>query len=77
MGFGFEMVIGEIEPLLGYLCEDREFEEIVMEIWLKSNDRDDARARFEAFGQNLVQARSSYLRSKELDREIFGEDYEV
>jgi len=73
----FEMVIGEIEPLLGYLGEDREFEEIVMEIWLKSNDRDDARTRFEALGQSLVQARSSYLRSKELDREIFGEDYEV
>ena len=48
-----------------------------MEIWLKSNDRADACARFEALGQSLVQARSSYLRSKELDREIFGEDYEV
>lgn len=73
----FEMVIGEIEPLLGYLDEEREFEEVVMEIWLQSNDQDEARSRFEAFGQNLVQARSSYLRSKELDREIFGEDYEV
>ncbi len=73
----FEMVIGEIEPLLGYLGEEREFEEIVMEIWLQSNGQDEARSRFEALGQSLVRARSSYLRSKELDREIFGEDYEV
>lgn len=73
----FEMVIGEIEPLLGYLGEEREFEEVVMEIWLRSNDRNEAHSRFEALGQSLVQARSSYLSSKELDREIFGEDYEV
>jgi hypothetical protein len=73
----FEMVIGEIEPLLGYLGEEREFEEIVMEIWLGSSDQHEARSRFEALGQSLVKARSSYLGSKELDKEIFGEDYEV
>lgn len=73
----FEMVIGEIEPILGYLGEEREFEEVVMGIWLRSHDQDETRSRFEALGQGLVQAKSDYLRSKELDREIFGEDYEV
>src|SRR4030043_1583069 len=32
----FEMVIGEIEPLLGYLGEEREFEDVIMEIWVGS-----------------------------------------
>jgi SNF2 family DNA or RNA helicase len=73
----FEMVIGEIEPLLGYLGEEREFEDIVMEIWLRSRDQEEARSRFELFGQDLVKAKSDYLKSKELDREIFAEDYEV
>ena len=73
----FEMVIGEIEPLLGYLGEDREFDDIVTEIWLRSRDPEEARSRFEAFGQDLVKAKSDYLKSKELDREVFGEDYEV
>jgi hypothetical protein len=73
----FEMVIGEIEPLLGYLGEEREFEDIVMEIWLQSRDHEDACSRFEALGQDLVRAKSDYLKSKELDREVFGEDYEV
>ncbi len=50
----FEMVIGEIESLLSYLGEEREFEEIVMEIWLGSNDEHETRSRFEALGQNLV-----------------------
>ena len=73
----FEMVIGEIEPLLGYLGEDREFEDVVTEIWLRSRDQEEARSRFEVFGQDLVKAKSDYLKSKELDREVFGEDYEV
>jgi len=73
----FEMVIGEIEPLLGYLGEEREFEDIVMEIWMGSRNYEEARSRFEVFGQDLVKAKADYLGSKELDREIFGEDYEV
>jgi superfamily II DNA or RNA helicase len=73
----FELVIGEIEPLLGYLGEEREFEDIVMEIWMRSRNHDEARSRFEEFGQDLVNAKADYLKSKELDREIFGEDYEV
>jgi SNF2 family DNA or RNA helicase len=73
----FEMVIGEIEPLLGYLGEEREFEDIVMEIWMRSRNHEEARSRFEVFGQDLVKAKADYLESKELDRGIFGEDYEV
>jgi superfamily II DNA or RNA helicase len=73
----FEMVIGEIEPLLGYLGEDREFDDIVMEIWLRSGNDEEARSRFETLGRDLVKAKSDYLKSKELDREVFGEDYEV
>jgi superfamily II DNA or RNA helicase len=73
----FEMVIGEIEPLLGHLEEEREFEEIILEIWMQSRDHEEARSRFEKFGQNLLKAKADYLDSKALDREIFGEDYEV
>jgi len=73
----FEMVIGEIEPLLGYLGEEREFEDIVMEIWMRSRNHEEARSRFEVFGADLVKAKSDYLKSKELDREVFGEDYEA
>jgi SNF2 family DNA or RNA helicase len=73
----FEMVIGEIEPLLGCLGEEKEFEEIVMGIWLNSRDRGEARSGFEELGHQLAKAKAGYLRSKELDKEIFGEDYEV
>jgi hypothetical protein len=48
-----------------------------MEIWMRSRNHEEACSRFEVFGQDLVQAKANYLESKELDREIFGEDYEV
>ncbi|GFP25761.1 hypothetical protein HKBW3S25_01242, partial [Candidatus Hakubella thermalkaliphila] len=32
----FEMVIGEIEPILGHLGEDRDFEDIILEMWQKT-----------------------------------------
>jgi len=73
----FEMVIGEIEPLLGYLGDEREFEDIVMQIWMRSRNHEEARSHFEIFGQDLVKAKADYRESKELDREIFAEDYEV
>lgn len=73
----FELVIGEIEPILGYLGEERDFEEIIMEIWLKSGNKEEIQAGFESLGQDLIEAKEGYLKSKELDVEIFGEEYEV
>jgi SNF2 family DNA or RNA helicase len=73
----FEMVIGEIEPLLGYLGEEQEFEDIIMEIWMQSRNHNEAQSRFERFGRDLIKAKTDYLESKTLDGEIFGEDYEV
>jgi len=48
-----------------------------MDIWMRSGNYEEARSRFEVLGQDLVKAKADYLESKELDREIFGEDYEV
>lgn len=73
----FEMVIGEIEPILGRLGEDRDFEDIIMEIWLKSGDKERLKDGFEHLGDELVKAKSEYLAAKALDNEILGEDYEI
>lgn len=73
----FEMIIGEIEPILGYLGEDREFEDIILDIWIKSKNQENIKKGFIAFGDELVKAKTEYLKSTEIDREIFGEDYEA
>ncbi|MCK5506021.1 MAG: ATP-dependent helicase, partial [Thermodesulfovibrionia bacterium] len=73
----FEMVIGEIEPILGHLGEDKDFEDIIMEIWLKSKDEDTLKQGFDLLGNEMANAKAEYVRSKLLDDEIFGQDYEI
>jgi SNF2 family DNA or RNA helicase len=72
----FEMVIGEIEPILGHLGWDREFEDIILELWQKSG-RENLKEGFKQLGSDLVKAKQNYLYAKTADSEIFGEDYEM
>lgn len=72
----FEMVIGEIEPILGAMGEDAEFEDLIMEVWLRSAESVEAGAGFDELGEKLASAKTLYLETKRLDDEILGEDYE-
>jgi SNF2 family DNA or RNA helicase len=73
----FEMVIGEIEPILGHLGKEEDFEDLVMGIWLQSANDGELKAGFEKLGEDLVKAKNEYLKAKSFDSEIFGEDYEI
>ena len=61
----FEMVIGEIDMILGNLeDEEREFEDVVADLWAESADMGDFRRRMEDLGERLVQAKAEYQGSK-------------
>ncbi len=73
----FEMVIGEIEPILGHLEKEEDFQDLVMGIWLNSSNDGELKAGFEKLGDDLVKAKNEYLKAKSFDDEIFSEDYEI
>ncbi len=73
----FEMVIGEIEPILGLTGKEGDLEDIILDIWLKSNDEDEVKEGFEMLGRELMKAKKDYINAKALDEEVFGEDYEI
>jgi SNF2 family DNA or RNA helicase len=73
----FEMVIGEIEPILGHLEKEEDFENLVMGIWLNSANEGELKAGFEELGKDLVRAKNEYLKAKSFDDEMLGEDYEI
>ncbi len=73
----FELVIGEIDTILGNLGSDRDFSKIVMDLWAGSKDDSELKANFDRLGEEIVAARKTYEKTKELDELIFGEDYEV
>ena len=71
----FELVIGEMDMILGHLEEERDFEGIVMDIWTQARTPDEVAAGFERFGDALAQARETYQRTREYDDALFGEDF--
>ena len=73
----FELVAGEIEMILGEYDAEREFADVVMELWARSatqTERDDA---FDRLASELIVARERYQRTQEIDRAVFREDFEV
>lgn len=69
----FELVVGEVDMILGNLNEDKDFEEILFEIWAQSQDDNEVTARLDELGQKLLSAKAQYLRSQKLDDQVFGD----
>ena len=68
----FELVVGEIDMILGNLSDEREFEEIVMDILLTSLSESDLRDRMGALGDQMVEARQEYIRVRDYEEKLFG-----
>ncbi len=74
----FELVMGEMDMILGNLAgdgEEREFEELVVDLWLESEDDAEFRGRLAEMGDRLAAAKSAYLRQRDLDDRLFGDRF--
>ena len=71
----FELVIGEIDMILGNLEEEREFQDVVADLWAASADTDDFSKRMEDLGNRLVTAKEAYLQQRGHDERIFGDRF--
>jgi SNF2 family DNA or RNA helicase len=73
----FEMVIGEIDMIIGRIKGEHEFSEIVYDIWVNSSSEEDKQKSFSQLASQLKRYRTSYQKTKELDEKLFGENYEL
>jgi SNF2 family DNA or RNA helicase len=71
----FELVIGEIDMVLGNLDEEREFQDVVADLWAESANEDDFTHRMEALGNRLLEAKEAYLRQRSHDDKLFGDRF--
>ncbi len=71
----FELVIGEIDMILGNLEEEREFEDVIADLWAESNDMSDFSKRMEDLGDRLLQAKGEYQKQQAHDNKIFGDRF--
>ncbi len=69
----FELVVGEVDMILGNLDDNRTFEEMIFEIWSHSENDHEVASRLEELGHKLSEAKAQYLRSQQLDDRVFGD----
>jgi SNF2 family DNA or RNA helicase len=71
----FELVIGEVDMILGNLEEEREFQDVVADLWADSQSTDDFSRRMEDLGDRLLAAKEAYFRQRSQDEKLFGDRF--
>jgi SNF2 family DNA or RNA helicase len=69
----FEMVIGEIDMVLGNLDDDGDFAEVVTDLWSRSEGFEDFSRRMEDLGERMLAARAAYFEQRAVERRLFGD----
>jgi len=73
----FELVVGEMDMVLGNLADERDLEERLLALAAESGRDEELDAGFAAIEDELRAARSGYEKSKALDDALFGEEFET
>lgn len=73
----FELVVGEMDMVLGNLSDDRDLEERILDVYARANDEAEIDRAFDQLTEELRAARTRYDRAKAFDEALFGEDYET
>ncbi len=69
----FQLVVGELDMILGNLKEKKDFEDMIMEIWARAADTGELRKNMDALGEQMVEAKNHYYSVKKLDDRLLGE----
>ncbi len=71
----FELVIGEMDMILGHLSDERDFEDLLLETWVTAQSQSELQTGFAQLSETLLQARQAYQQTKEYDDALFGQDF--
>ncbi len=73
----FEMVIGEIDMILGRIREERDFSDLIFDIWTTSATKMERQHGFDLLAARLQRSKAQYEKTRELDEKLFGVNYEL
>ena len=73
----FEMVVGEIDMIMGRMRGDQDFTDMVYDIWIGEASETDRKAAFDKLGTRIKRYKTGYEKTKSLDEKLFGENYEA
>lgn len=73
----FEMVIGEIDMIMGRVRDEKDFSDEVYGIWLNSLVEEERAHGYDQLAARLKRSKSQYEKTRALDEKLFGENYEL
>jgi hypothetical protein len=73
----FEMVVGEIDMIVGRMRGEQDFSDMVYDLWVNADSRDARKDAFDKLGARLKRCKTGYEKTKSLDETLFGENYEI
>ncbi|WP_437906890.1 SNF2-related protein [Sorangium sp. So ce327] len=73
----FELVVGEMDMVLGNMADERDLEERIVSLYATSRSEEELASGFDAIAEELAAARGRYEQVKRLDAKLFGKDYEA
>lgn len=71
----FELVIGEMDMILGHLTKESDFEAMLLEVWLQDDDAETVTANMDKLGDEMIAARRTLEKTQAYDDALFGEDF--
>jgi superfamily II DNA or RNA helicase len=73
----FELVVGEMDAILGAFDDGRDFAEIVMDLWLAGREAGPVEQSFDDLARRLIEAKKRHIQVRELDQALFARDFEA
>jgi SNF2 family DNA or RNA helicase len=71
----FELVVGEMDMVLGNLTDERDLEDRILDLYAQSHDDLELEAGFDRLAEELARARGLYERTRAFDAALFRDDY--
>jgi len=63
--------------ILGRIREEKDFSDMVYDIWANSLSEKEREQGFDALAARLQRSKIQYEKTRELDKKLFGENYEL
>jgi len=73
----FELVVGEMDMVLGNLADERDLEERILDLYASARADEDVVRGFDQLAEEMAAARGSYERVRALDEVLFRQDFEA
>lgn len=73
----FELVVGEMDMILGDIEDEAEFSDLIMDAWVRAENSEAMEMEVDKLGERFLENKKQYLKVKDLDDNLFSGSLEA